>query len=77
MLLTEYNPKKHIRNEKQISYEEGIEEGIEKGIEKERIQSIPILINTLRETGMSNEEITQTIRRIYQLDDEAIKSFME
>ena len=72
MLLTEYNPKKHIQNEKQISYEEGIE----KGMEQERIQSIHILIDTLRDTGMSREEIAQTIKMKYHLDDEKVKLYM-
>ena len=73
MLLTEYNPKKHIQNEKQISYEEGLE----KGHKEERIQSICILINTLQKTGMDRDAIAQTIKESYQLDDDMVNFYMQ
>lgn len=34
MLLTEYNEKLHIDNEKEISYEAGLAKGMQKGIQK-------------------------------------------
>ena len=32
VILTEYNAERHIRNEKKLSYEEGVKEGMEQGI---------------------------------------------
>ena len=32
VILTEYNAERHIKNEKKLSYEEGVKEGMEQGI---------------------------------------------
>ena len=32
MILTEYNEEQHIKNEKNISYDDGFNDGIERGI---------------------------------------------
>ena len=34
MILTEYNEEQHIKNEKNISYDDGFNDGVESGIEQ-------------------------------------------
>ncbi len=51
MLLTEYNPKKHIRQEREEAREEGREEGRQEGIER-------TAVNMLQD-GMSPEKVAQ------------------
>ena len=46
MVLTEYDEKKHISNEKQISWEEGREEGREEGCE---LKAIKVATKMLKE----------------------------
>ena len=51
MLLTEYNPKNHIRQEREEAREEGREEGRQEGIER-------TAVNMLQD-GMSPEKVAQ------------------
>jgi len=50
-------------------YNDGLEQGIEKGI--------PILIESLREVGASDEVIKEKLKEKYCLKDDEIKIFME
>ena len=70
MLLTEYNPKKHIRQEREEAREEGREEGRQEGIER-------TAVNLLRD-GMTTEKVAQltglTIERVEKLKSESLQN---
>ena len=44
MILTEYNEEQHIKNEKNISYDDGFNDGVECGIEQTKIEAIENMI---------------------------------
>lgn len=62
MILEEYDEELHIKNEKQISFENGIEQGIEQGIEN-------IILSML-----SNHVSPEEISRMANVDIEKVKS---
>ena len=70
MLLTEYNPKKHIRQEREEAREEGREEGRQEGIER-------TAVNMLQD-GMTTEKVAQltglTIERVEKLKSESLQN---
>ena len=74
MLLTEYNPKKHIRQEREEAREEGREEGREQG-RQEGIERTAV--NLLRD-GMTTEKVAQltglTIERVEKLKSESLQN---
>ena len=53
MILEEYDEELHIRNEKEISYEDGLHDGIQQGI----VQGIESLISDALCNGKTCEEI--------------------
>lgn len=59
MLLTEYDEQAHIKNEREIAYEDGREEGIKEGI-KEGEARLSKLLQCLENTGR-NEDIKKVI----------------
>ncbi|HPF29365.1 MAG TPA: hypothetical protein PLZ77_04575 [Lachnospiraceae bacterium] len=69
MLLTEYNPKKHIRQEREEAREEGWNSGCEYGRER-------TAVNMLQD-GMSQEKVAQltglTIERVEKLKSESLQ----
>ena len=58
MILEEYDEELHIRNEKEISYEDGLQDGIQQGIEQGIEQGIDSLIADALRNGKTCEEIT-------------------
>ena len=65
MVLSEYDEKKHIKNEKQISWEEGRIEGEIKGrIEGENL--LARLINKLLSVGKGDEALKATTDQKYR-----------
>ncbi len=62
MILEEYDEELHIKNEKQISFENGLEQGIEQGIEN-------IVLSML-----SNHVSPEEISRMANVDIEKVKS---
>ena len=70
MLLTEYNPKRHIQNEKEISKEEGREEGREEGELLKLIAQMQKKIARGKELEKIAEELEEnadSIEAIYQI----------
>lgn len=61
MVLTEYNPKKHIQNEKKLSKEEGQK--------KEQERGIRILITTCKSFGISREKTQKVVAEKYQITE--------
>lgn len=66
MLLTEYDEALHIKNEKEISYGEGMKQGVKQGI-KQGVQLVNELYSWLVECGRS-EDITKAIDDASTLD---------
>ncbi len=58
MILEEYDEELHIRNEKEISYEEGLEQGVQQGI-KQGVDLFENVIKRLR-SGESSEDILKS-----------------
>ncbi len=58
MILEEYNEELHIRNEKEISYEEGLEQGVQQGIQK-GVELLDDVIKRLR-SGEATEDIMKS-----------------
>ena len=58
MILEEYDEELHIRNEKEISYEEGLEQGVQKGIQ----QGVDLFENVIRRlrSGETSEDILKS-----------------
>ena len=50
MLFTEYDEVAHIKNEKEISYEEGVEYGIKQGHSSATIEHIRRIMNKTAQT---------------------------
>ncbi len=71
MLLTEYNPKKHIRQEREEAREEGREEGWNSGCEYGRQEGIEQTAVNMLQDGMSPEKVAQltglTIERMEKI----------
>jgi len=74
MLLTEYNPKKHIRQEREEAREEGREEGWNSGCEYGRQegveQGLQILIETYQELGMEREQASTKVMSKFQMSEQ-------
>ena len=77
MLLTEYNPKKHIRQEREEAREEGREEGWNSGCEYGRQEGIEQTAVNMLQDGMSLEKVAQltglTIERVEKLKSESLQ----
>ena len=74
MLLTEYNPKKHIRQEREEAREEGWNSGCEHG----RQEGIERTAANMLQDGMSPEKVAQltglTIERVEKLKSEFLQN---
>ena len=64
VILTEYNAERHIKNEKKLSYEEGVEKGIEKGLER----GIRAIITEKEEEEAGKTIIIEKLQRHFMLD---------
>lgn len=71
VILTEYNAERHIRNEKKLSYEEGIKEGIEKGLE----QGIKAFIAEKEEENADKNIIIEKMQRHFLLDKDRAEHY--
>lgn len=70
VILTEYNEKRHIDNEKRLSLEEGLEEGLERGIRA-------FILDNLEE-GIKRGRIIEKLQRHFELtEDEAEQYYMK
>ena len=64
VILTEYNAERHIKNEKKLSYEEGVKEGMEQGLE----QGIKAFIAEKEEENADKNIIIEKMQRHFLLD---------
>lgn len=71
VILTEYNAERHIRNEKKLSYEEGVKEGIEKGLE----QGIKAFIAEKEEENADKNIIIEKMQRHFLLDKDKAEHY--
>ncbi len=71
VILTEYNAERHIRNEKKLSYEEGVKEGIEKGLE----QGIKAFIAEKEEENADKNIIIEKMQRHFLLDKDRAEHY--
>ena len=62
MLLEEYDEELHIKNEKQISYEDGLEQGLEQGIQG--------FVREKLDDSVSTDLIREKLLRYYNLAPE-------
>ena len=67
--IFEYNEEQHIKNEKKISYEDGLREGIEQGI------TLMILDNY--EEGKTKEQIIQKLVKRFDISPEAAERYCQ
>ena len=78
MLLTEYNPKKHIRQEREEAREEGWNSGCEYGRQEGRQEGIERTAVNMLQDGMTTEKVAQltglTIERIEKLKSESLQN---
>lgn len=75
--IFEYNEEQHIKNEKKISYEDGLREGIEKGIEQGIEQGIQIMILDNIEEGKTKEQVIQKLVRRFNISQEVAESYCQ
>ncbi len=59
LILEEYNEELHIRNEKEISYEEGLERGLEQGMQQGLEQGADVLAGVI--DRMRNGETAENL----------------
>ena len=71
VILTEYNAERHIRNEKKLSYEEGVKEGMEKGLE----QGIKAFIAEKEEENADKNIIIEKMQRHFLLDKDKAEHY--
>ncbi len=75
VILTEYNAERHIKNEKKLSYEEGVEKGIEKGMEK--AAGIKAFITEKEEEEAGKTIIIEKLQKHFMLDREKAEYYYE
>ena len=73
VILTEYNAERHIKNEKKLSYEEGVEKGIEKGLER----GIRAFITEKEEEEAGKTIIIEKLQKHFMLDREKAEYYYE
>ena len=71
VILTEYNAERHIKNEKKLSFEEGVKEGIEKGLE----QGIKAFIAEKEEENADKNIIIEKMQRHFLLDKDRAEHY--
>ncbi len=77
LILTEYNEELHIRDEKNISYEEGHEDGRMEGIEEGIERGILALIETLQELSLPRDQAAAKLAEKFSLTAEAAESYLK
>ena len=77
VILTEYNAERHIKNEKKLSYEEGVEKGIEKGIEKGLERGIRAFITEKEEEEAGKTILIEKLQKHFMLDREKAEYYYE
>ena len=75
VILTEYNAERHIKNEKKLSYEEGVKEGIEKGMEQGLEQGIKAFIAEKEEENADKNIIIEKMQRHFLLDKDRAEHY--
>lgn len=79
VILTEYNAERHIKNEKKLSYEEGVKEGIEKGmeqgLEQGLEQGIKAFIAEKEEENADKNIIIEKMQRHFLLDKDKAEHY--
>ena len=75
VILTEYNAERHIKNEKKLSYEEGVKEGIEKGMEQGLEQGIKAFIAEKEEENADKNIIIEKMQRHFLLDKDKAEHY--
>ena len=71
MILTEYNEEQHIKNEKNISYDDGFNDGVECGIERGIIQGVE------QGTQMANTEAIKNLIKLNVPKDKILECYSE
>ena len=71
MILTEYNEEQHIKNEKNISYDDGFNDGVECGIERGIIQGVE------QGTQMANTEAIKNMIKLNISKDKILECYSE
>ena len=71
MVLTEYNEEQHIKNEKNISYDDGFNDGVECGIERGIIQGVE------QGTQMANTEAIKNMIKLNVPKDKILECYSE
>ena len=71
MILTEYNEEQHIKNEKNISYDDGFNDGVECGIERGIIQGVE------QGTQMANTEAIKNMIKLNIPKDKILECYSE
>ena len=71
VILTEYNAERHIKNEKKLSYEEGVKEGMEQGLE----QGIKAFIAEKEEENADKNIIIEKMQRHFLLDKDRAEHY--
>ena len=65
-----------IYYEKKESFEEGINEGIQQGIQQTREENILVLMDSLKELGISEEQIVEKLMEKYSLSFDEAKTYL-
>ena len=73
MSIYEYDQEKHLRQEREASWEKGREVGKEEG----REEGIKNLVMVLRDLGISEEIIKGKLREKYVLTEEQMKKYLQ
>ena len=71
MILTEYNEEQHIKNEKNISYDDGFNDGVECGIERGIIQGVE------QGTQMANTKAIKNMIKLNVPKDKILECYSE
>ena len=71
MILTEYNEEQHIKNEKNISYDDGFNDGVECGIERGIIRGVE------QGTQMANTEAIKNMIKLNVPKDKILECYSE
>ena len=77
--IFEYDEEKHLKNEREYAYNQGIEQGKEIGEQKGRnegkIEGIRILIRAYLKEGISKERTLQVLGESYSLSEEEAEAY--
>ncbi len=73
--IFEYDEEKHLKNEREYAYNQGVEQGEKRGEQRGRKEGIQILIRTCLKEGILKDRTLQVLEESYSLSREEAETY--